>query len=270
MKIYLEYVFIENLIIDFLSIYELSLIIKEKFKIKKIIIITIIVSLYTAYIQTLNLNIVLEKVQILLLINFYIYFSFKIKNIIKFIKAKMLYLLINVIYIGIIFFLTLILNLNVEYEIVKLIVYLMSYIILHLSINFMWKMWKSRIKKDDLTYIIKINDLKIKAFIDTGNFVKSKNRCLDVFFIDNSYFEKFKENNLLNEIEDVSLKTIDSKLNQKGYIVNNVEIYKDEIFISNIKRVVIVFSGENINLLNECKAIIGYETYVNEIRGVNL
>lgn len=77
--------------------------------------------------------------------------------------------------------------------------------------------------------------------------------------------------------KDVFLKEVNLNLNTvigkdmlKGYIVQNVDVYKQGKKITTIKKIVISFSKQKIGCGKKYSALIGYNTYVENLRGVTL
>lgn len=172
-------------------------------------------------------------------------------------------------FVGILIALTLFFKLEISNIVIKIIAYIISSLILYIFNKYLWKMWKTRIKKEDLIYNIKIEDISIKAFVDTGNNVHDFIKNLDVIFVEEKYKNKLKEKSLINKKEKLNIKTISGDEYVEGYIVENVEIRKNKKNICVLKKVVLVFVDRELKN-GEYNALISYETYIEKLKGVAL
>ncbi len=269
MKIYLEYVFIENLIVNYVIVNQISIFTKIKIsKINKFFSIFIL-SFYTVVEIVLKDNIISNILIKILVVNVSIYIGFRSKNLGVYLKEIVYYYIISFTYVGIIISITLLFNIPIEKTYIKILIYIVSYAILYVFNNFLWKLWKTDIKKNDLTYKININGHEIQAFVDTGNTVKDYINNLDVIFIEKKWYEIFKKENLFISKEKININTINSNNEVYGYVIKNIEIFKqNETFY--FEKMVFVFVDHNINKSLDCTAIIGYDTYVEKLKGVSL
>ncbi len=268
MEIYLDYVFLENLIVNYFILFQVPILCK--FRINKIrcLISSLLMSIYLILIQMLSNSIFQNLIVKLLIVAVTIYVSYKPSKIIEYIKYIIFYYMFYILYLGIIIFLTLFLNLNLENILVRLVIYLISAIILTLINKLMWKMWKNNIK-NKVIYNIKIENFNLQGFVDTGNNVKDRINNLDVIFVSSNYKSK-----ILSKIENLDTIKIDIKTaagNEKmqGYIVKNAIIY-DEKFLINIDKIVIIFIDSNLFLSKNYEALISYDTYIDKLKGVTL
>ena len=78
-----------------------------------------------------------------------IYIIYLPKELKKYIRLFVYYFLISFLLVGIVISLTLFFNVNISNIIIKNILYIVSGILLFLFNKFMWKMWKSKIKKEN-------------------------------------------------------------------------------------------------------------------------
>ena len=267
MNYYLEYIFIENIIVNILLLSIVNIFTKTNTKKINIIVSSFFSSIYTTIILVLNLNLFVIK---LLVIIFVVYIAYSPKSFSKYIKLIIYYLFLNYLYLGIIIGITLFFNINIENIILKILVYIISSIILYLLTNFMWKMWKTSIKKDKLTYIININGQEIYCFVDTGNMVKNFEHNLDIIFLDKKWYEILKQKGVLNYIVDTHIHSIIGDSIIPGYIIKNIEVYKNRKKIKVIDKIIISFSNQSINIFNKYSGLIGYNTYLEKLEGVEL
>lgn len=267
MKIYLDYIFLENLIVNALisiNTYKFS---KEKIKIQKIILGSIFISIYTTIIFVLNdtfLNSIFIK---LIAVMIYTYITFNIKNFVAILKYTIYYFLFSFLYVGIIISVSLFLKINLESIGTKILIYLISELILYIFTEYLWKMWKSNIKNNDLSYKLNINGQEILGFVDTGNNVKDITTGLNVLFVDFKYKEKLKY--ILDEKRkrEIYTNTVNASSQKTGYIIKDVEVYKKNKKVGKIKRIVICFADLNVSN-KKYSALIGYNTYIENLKGV--
>lgn len=270
MKIYLDYIFFENLIINIVIIYQTSIFTKSNIKLKYIILSSSVLSVYTTIVYILQNNIVENIIIKIIVIGFAIYLAFNPKSIKEYIKKQVYYYIISFTYVGIIISITLIFNISIKKTIVKILIYVLSAFISYLFNKYLWKMWKTNIKNSSLTYKLKIKVQEIVAFVDTGNNVYDYTNNLDVIFVDMKFFDNLKKLNVLKNRTNIIVRTIASEDYITGYIVEDVEVYQNSKKVCNLKKVVFCFSNQTINLNNKYNALIGYNLYLENLKGVTL
>ena len=267
MNYYLEYIFLENVIVNLVLLSLVNIFTKSNAKKLNIILSSIFSSIYSTVIVILNLDMFIIK---LLLIIFVVYIAYNPKSISKYLKIVAYYLFLNYLYLGIIIGITLMFSISIENIIFKILVYCISAIILYLLNKFMWKMWKTNIKKDKLTYTINIKGQEIYCFVDTGNMVKNYQYNLDVIFLDKKWYEVLSKKNILNKRVDTYIHSVIGDSVIAGYIIKDLEVYKNKKRIKVIDKIIISFSNQTINIFNKYTGIIGYDTYLENLEGVHL
>ena len=270
MKIYLDYILIENIIVNFIIIYQVNIFTKSKINLKRIIFASVILSFYTVVIYLLNnsyLNNFLIKI---LIINISLYICFKPKSISEYLKKFLYYYILNYIYIGVIIGITLLFKISIDSTAKKICVYILSGIITYLFNNYLWKLWKTNIKNNTLVYTLKIKNQEINCFVDTGNLVHNNLYNLDVIFLDYRWYGILELLDVLNNKVDLTINTINDNNNCYGYIVKDVEIYKNNKYICKLSKIIFSFSNQKINIDNKCTGIIGYNLYIEKLGGVKL
>lgn len=267
----IEYVFLENFVINYITIFQVSTF--TKFKAKKINMLVgiILLSFYATINYYLNSMFITNILIKILTVSFCIYIIYLPKELKKYIRLFVYYFLISFLLVGIVISLTLIFNVNISNIIIKNILYIVSGILLFLFNKFMWKMWKSKIKKDDLIYIVKIEDVFIPAFVDTGNNVYDYVDNLDVIFIEKEFLKKLLKKNLLYKKIYLNVTTITRNNDDvEGYIVKNIVILKNKEEVCRLNKAVFVFIDKKLNNDNEYNALISYDTYIDKMKGVIL
>lgn len=266
----IELVFIENIIVNSIIIYQLSKFTKYNTRIINQIIGILILSIYTTLSYYIRNSLIDNFIVKLLIVNFSIYIIYIPDKIKLYIKLLVYYFLNLFFLAGITISLTLIFNITLKNIIIKLILYGISGIVLLIFNNFMWKIWKTKIKNESLIYTIKIADILISALVDTGNNVYDYINNKDVIFIEEEYKRKLEKLNLLETNLNINIKTITGKKNQKVYILNNVKIIKNKKEIYEFKELEVIFIEKELNQNGEYKALISYDTYLEKLKGVIL
>lgn len=181
---------------------------------------------------------------------FYIYFVDKTQNLKTYIKRIIYYFIIFYLYIGFIFFFTLVFSIDASSFFRRCMLYSFFGLLLEFSINILWKMWIKKIKNSDNYYIIEIFDkVNFHMFLDTGNFATFKG--LPVIIINEQKYlrkiKKYRRNISSTKSYSITLKTISGKKEYKGYIFENVNIRKKgDDLNKNIDKVFITFTNEKI------------------------
>lgn len=269
MILYLEYILLENILVNYIIIYELKFFTKQKPKRLNFIIGILLISIYSTIIYFFKEEGIINSLLNFLLTNFCVYLIFTPQTIIKYLKLCIYYFLLSFMFVGIVISLTLFLNLEISNIIIKLITYIISSLILFIFNKYLWKMWRLMIKKDELIYTLNVSDVKILAFVDTGNNVHDFIKNMDVIFVEEIYKNELKEKCLLNKKELLNIKTISGEENVEGYIIDNVEVSKKNKKVCTLKKVFLVFTSSSLKK-GEYSALISYETYVEKLKGVVL
>lgn len=270
MKIYLDYIFLENLVINLIIIEQLTVFVKDKVKLLRKILISIMISFYTTVIYVFSNSLLDSNIMKIFVIIIAIYLLYKPKKINYYIKLVVIYNLISFLYVGTIISITLLFKIPLEKFLFKILLYIISGIILNIFSRYIWKIFKSNIKENDLIYIMYIGNQKIKSFVDTGSNVKDNITGLDVIFISNNYYERICKTGILDKKIDIDIKTVIGKQKVKGYIVENVEFYQNNKYVATIKKIVVSFTEQEMQETEKYSALIGYNTYVEDLKGVTI
>ena len=267
MKIYLDYIFFENFLVNLIITFYINYFTNKTYFKNNIIIGNIFLSLYTTLLYIFDntfLNLIIVKIVITLI---YSYIVFKPKTIIELLKNTIYYYLFLFMYIGIIISITLFFNISLEKHIIKTLIYILSSCILFIFSKDLWKIWKSNLKNNDLVYTLNLLGEEIKAFIDTGHNVKDLVTNLDVIFIDVKFKDKLEKKIDKNKKILININTLNKKSLEEGYIIEDVCFYKNKHEIGKIKKVIICFISSEI-LSKKYSALIGYDIYVHILKGV--
>ncbi|MBP1927408.1 stage II sporulation protein GA (sporulation sigma-E factor processing peptidase) [Sedimentibacter acidaminivorans] len=168
MEYYIEYIFAENFLIDFILLYITGNLIKIKIIYKRLILAAIIGAIYViliAYIRRPFMAYFIVKISVSILM---IMVAYDTKGIIKNIKVILCFYIVTLIMVGAVFTLYSITNNRVTVNIIVISIF-MVFVLLKLLF------YEIKLRKEKNNYIrtvtIEVNE-KIKsfrAFIDTGN-----------------------------------------------------------------------------------------------------
>lgn len=164
LKIYLDYIFFENLIVNYILFTQINIFTKSNCRNINKVVATIVISIYTTITYVFEdalINNIFVKIMI---VSVGVYIAYVPKSIKEYLKKQLYYYLISFMYVGIIISVTLLFNISIEKLYVKVGIYIVSGLILYVFNKFLWIMWKSNIKSDDLTYTISIKGQEIRSF----------------------------------------------------------------------------------------------------------
>ena len=271
MTIYLDYIFIENFLIDYLMLKETSYIARKNTTTKRVIISSVISSLYVVLMMCLKLEELNYLICKLLLVVIMIYISFEPKRIDEHIKLIALFFLISVINVGTLIVITNLLNLKDINTILKIITYLVSLFLSKSCMKNMWQIYKRQIRDEDLIYevVIRLDNkkYKYKAFLDTGNNVYSYTYNVPIIFaevLDKTMLKAISSKEFFN----IRTVTLSSECNKRAYIIENVEIRKKDR-AWNVK-VGVVFENTKLSKDHSYNMLLNYVLYTQDLGGIKI
>ena len=267
MTVYIEYIFIENLIMDCLLLYQISSFIKEKVKKIKLFIASFVGALYVSIIFSIKLEILNYAFSKILLSFIIIYICFTPKEVRKYIKEVLYFYLISIINVGTYLIIITMFNITLSNNFVKLLVHVLGSMVVWCIDKQMWKMFKLELKKDNFVYDVYVPNgkkyISYRGFVDTGNNSKHVESSRMIFYANRKKIDlsKFKKVN-------IKVNTVNNVDNLEGYLIDNVIVKnKDRIRVIDI---VMCFSKEKI--INElgCDMIMNYEIYEEILGGIHI
>ena len=271
MTIYLDYVFIENFIIDYILLKETSNIARKRISNKKAILAAIMASCYVVFMMYLKIqefNYVIYK---MLLVVIMIYITFKPKDVREYLKIIALFFLISCINVGCLIVITNLLNMQSTNLLLKLVIYILCFLFSKLFVNHMWQIYKREIKNNDLIYDVELElngkVYKYKAFLDTGNSVYSYTNNLPVIFaeiIDNDLVKALENQDYFN----IRTITLSKESNKKAFIFNKVEITKKDKTWS--VRAAVVFEKTKLSKDSSYNMLLNYILYTQDLGGIKI
>lgn len=214
MTIYIDIIFIENLIINYIILYVTGVISKARIKNKKIIIASIIGATYSIIYYILKLEIYSSFILKIILSAIMIYIAYDTKSFKTLWKKIILFYLVSFVFagaaLGIIYMvnsqdITIQNGVLVGSYTIKTI--LIGIIIAFIIINVGFDIIKTKISKKDLIcdMEIKINNktIKTKAMIDTGNFLKEPITNIPVAVVEHTLLYDAIPKEILNNMDKI-------------------------------------------------------------------
>lgn len=264
MKIYLDYIFLENLIVNIVIILETIIFTKSKVSIKRRVFVIFLDTILSSFcaINGYVFHLIFSFITLSIL--------FKPKNIYELIKKILFYYMLYFIYMGLIISFSIIFKIKLDIFINKIILYIFSGIFYHFICKDLWKMWKTKIIDRDLYFVLDINGMKINAFVDTGNTIEDPVTSLNVIFIKESLREKIINFKSEQNKTFISVSTINGNDYKEAYIVKDIIVYKEQKVIGKIDKIILSFSLNDSNTPEKYSAILGYNTYLEQLEGVIL
>lgn len=262
MTIYLDYIFLENLVINAIIIIIVNNFLNLKFSFAKIAICILTDTIFSILNYLYFSNVIFSI--IISIISFLIIFRKCFKTRIQYLKACVLYFVVYILFIGIIIVESIVFNLYLDNILNKLAIYFSSALFLNYGVLNLWKVWKSNIRQENLSVKIKINEVLIDGFIDTGNTVKDLHG-LNVIFIKSNFKDEILKDISNYSLTYVDILTLNGSNTERGYVVKNVKLIYDNSIIT-IPMVVLCFSL-NSNTPEKYSAIIGYDIYLDNFCG---
>lgn len=269
MNIYLEYIFLENIIMDFIIIKETLEITKLKINSKKIILASIISSLYVVimlFFKIKEMNFAFSKVCLTLLS---IYIATDIKDVKVYLKCVSVFFMVSIINTGAYVCIANIFNLSVNNALERTLVYIVTYYLAKTFIFRLWKIYKVELNKRELNYAVQLNVAgKIyifTGFLDTGNTVYSHG--LPVIFAE-VIDEKILESLSALESYDVKTVTLGNVCTKRAYILEDIKISSKKQ--SWVVKAGVVFENRQLSKQNNYNMILNYVLYTDSMGGIKI
>ena len=265
LTVYIDYIFIENLIMNYLLLYQTMVFIKQPQKKVKVFLASLIGAVYVTVMYLIRIEVLNYSISKILLSIVMIYISFTPKEMKKYIKELLTFYFISIVNVGTYLIIISLFNISLNNSVVKIIVYLIGSIVVWCIKSQMWRIFKLKLKKENLVYDVFVPSngkyVAYKGFVDTGNTSKHLESSRMIFYAN-------KKNICLEGLEKVNINvnTVNNVDNLTGYIVDNVIVKnKDNI---NIVDIVLCFSKENIESSLGYDMIMNYEIYEEMLGGI--
>ncbi len=236
MTVYLDVIFFENLILNFLILYAVGIETKSRIKVLKLVLASIVGSAYVIIIYVVKdksfysifMKIVLSVVMV--------HIAFEIKSMKELVKMIVYFYLTSFVFGGGALALIYVANTGkisihngIIYGNYTLLTIMFGAVVSFVVIVISFKLIKNKITKKDLicTITIKVNDKKVKtkALIDTGNFLKDPITNIPVIVAEHSVFKNIISDEILENIENI----LGGDLNEISETIKNQYLSKIKI-----------------------------------------
>lgn len=212
--IYIDIVFLENLIMNSIIIYATSIILKLKTKMIRVVISSAIGSIYAIITYITELPIYTSIISKIILAIVIVYVAFNPQNVRIMWKQVLIFYLTSFVFGGVALYLIYFVKPQEVFikngifvgEYVLKVIFLgaiMAFIIIKISIKFI----KTKINAKDMFCKIKIKingkEVETKAMIDTGNLAKEPITNTPVVIVESSLLEKVLPEEILNSIDSI-------------------------------------------------------------------
>ena len=214
MTIYLDVIFLENIVINYIILYVTGLISKSKIKQKKILLGAAIGAIYSIIYYLLKLKIYSSFVLKIILSIVIIYIAFNSNSFKDLLKKVLLFYLTSFVFggaaISIIYMvnsqnITILNGVLVGSYTLKTI--LIGIIVAYFTTIIAFKIIKTRISKKDLicdiSIILNNKEIKTKAMIDTGNLLKEPITNLPVIVMEHTLLYDVMPKEILDNINEI-------------------------------------------------------------------
>ena len=214
MTVYLDVVFLENLIINYIIIYATGIISKARIKQLKIVFGSLIGAIYSVLYYILKLKIYSNFILKIILSIVIIYISFNSKNLKELAKQVLLFYLVSFVFGGAaiaIIYMVNSQNITIQNGVlvgtytIKTI--LIGIVIAYFTVIVAFKIVKTKISKKDLICDVSINlnnkKIETKAMIDTGNLLKEPITNLPVIVMEHTLFYDIIPKQILDNIDNI-------------------------------------------------------------------
>ncbi len=214
MTIYLDIIFLENFILNFIILYAVSLVIKEKVSYIKLMIASLIGASYVIIYYLINFQSKWNLIFKIILSVVMVYISFMPKSFKEFIKQITFFYLVSFVFGGASLGVIYMVNagkISIRNGIIvgnyTLKTIFIGVILAFTIITVAFKFVKNRISKKDLFCNIKIiinqSKINVKAVIDTGNFLKEPITNIPVIIVEKDILKNFVPKEILENIENI-------------------------------------------------------------------
>ena len=214
MTVYLDVVFLENLIINYIIIYATGIISKSKMKQIRILLGSVVGAIYSIIYYILNLKMYSSVIIKIILSIAIIYVSFNSKNLKELGKQVLLFYLVSFVFGGAAIAIIYMANshdITIQNGVLvgkyTLKTILIGIVVAYFTVIIAFKIIKTKISKKDLICDIevKINNKKIKtqAMIDTGNLLKEPITNTPVIVMEHTLFYDIIPKQILDNIQNI-------------------------------------------------------------------
>ena len=228
MTVYLDVVFLENVLMNYIIIFATGVVLKDECKKWRIFAGSLVGAVYTI-VMYLNIIPIYSNFFMKLLLSIVIvYVAFKPRSVKRLIKDLVIFYLVSFVFGGCVFALMYFLKPQMAqirngvfvgaYPLkVAIIGGIVAFIVLQIS----FKIVKTKISKKDMIYTVEVNlngkSTQVKALLDTGNLLKDPITSLPVVVIEQKSLSSVIPEKVLNNIDKILGGDIDELTKDKEF-----------------------------------------------------
>lgn len=267
MKIYIDYIFIENFLTTYVLLKECEMLTNYKSRNKNYIIASIVDAIYVCIMLIFKLNFFNFILLKLLLVAGIIYIAFLPKKTSQYVKLITMFLVSSIVNLGIFYFTRNLFKIQTTNLFLKIIIYTLNFILCMGICKKMWKVYSLKLCDINLIYDVKVvigkKTYKYKGFVDTGNSAYSFENNVPIVIAN---FAGGMGNNELKSLESfpMYIGSINGNLEEKVYIPTKFYINNEEI------KVGIVFTDKKLDTFSKYNMILNFEIFKNNLRGISI
>lgn len=265
MTIYIDYLFIQNFVLDFVILLQTKLLSKESFKTYKGVIACIVSGIYTCLVITLSLE-ALNYFWCKVFLSFVIvYIAFTPKELKKYIKLVSIFYLSSILNVGSAVFVSEILC-EGKYQtfLCKIVVYCISLFVTYVVSEKFWKIYRFEINSSKLYIPVEVilsgKKYTYIGFMDTGNTVYSYELGVPIVFAEYLTDEQKKMAKCL-ESTSVAVSTISKKSLEKAILVDSV-VQGEKIKLG------VVFVDNTLNKDGNYNMVLNFKLFEEKLGGI--
>ena len=275
MTVYLDVVFMENVLMNYIIIFATGVVIKAECKKWRILAGSLVGAVYTVVMYLNIIPIYSNFIMKLVLSVVIVYIAFKTKSVKRLVKNLIIFYLVSFIFGGCVFALMYFLQPQMAeirngvfvgaYPLkVALIGGFVAFIILQVS----FKLVKNKFSKKDMIYDVDIfineNQVKVRALLDTGNLLKDPITGFPVIVVEHKSLSKVLPEKVLDNLDkilggDIDELTKNEKFNKtisRFRMIPFSSLGKQNGLLLGIKAdKICIISDEKVDIVND--AIIG-------------
>lgn len=212
--IYLDVIFLENVIMNSIILYAAAIILKIKTKFIRIFISSIIGSIYAIILYITNLKIYTSIISKILLSIIMVYVAYNPQNVKKLWKQILIFYLTSFVFGGVSLYLIYVIKpqdiliengMFIGEYVLKVI--MLAAIVAYLVIKISLKIIKTKLSPKDMYCKIKFKlngkEVETKAMIDTGNLVKEPITNTPVIIVESSLLYDVLPKEILNNLDNI-------------------------------------------------------------------
>lgn len=265
MKIYIDYIFIENLLIMYVLLKECGMLTNKKIKKLNHIICCIISAVYVCVMVIFKIRMLNYAILKILLGVVIVYIAFLPKRLSQYLKLIGIYFLTSIINLGVFYITRNLFKIGILNFLYKILIYTINLLLCMVVCKKMWKLYTLTLTQNTLIYDVKVvignKEYKYKGFMDTGNSAYNFENNIPIIIAevqDNIQKEKIKK--LDNFLMPIS--SINSESEQRVYIPTKFVINSEEINVG------IVFLEKKLDSCSNYNMILNFEMFKNNMRGI--